>query len=189
MNQNSSHCTKQEQIKLLKQYQEHYNIEIRNQLIITNLYLIDLVIAKDFNTSKYEYGDLFSAGVIGLINFIDHFNTFSIANAKQYIKRHIIYYIAKQNKLEYLEIMSNNHLFSKNDLSIEEKLEIDDMLNCLNERNKEVVQLYFGLINNNFYTLEEIGQKYGINRSRVHQILQESIKTLKRKNKKYFSSK
>ncbi|HAW09018.1 MAG: sigma-70 family RNA polymerase sigma factor [Chloroherpetonaceae bacterium] len=56
--------------------------------------------------------------------------------------------------------------------------EIDYVLACLSEREAEVIRLYFGL-DGHQYTLEEIGEKFGLTRERVRQIKEKAIRRLK----------
>lgn len=64
----------------------------------------------------------------------------------------------------------------KNDL----KTQIDDVLNQLNEREKAVIRMRFGLlIDESDRTLEEIGKELNVTRERVRQIESSAIKKLK----------
>lgn len=56
--------------------------------------------------------------------------------------------------------------------------EIDYVLGCLSEREAEVIRLFFGL-DGHQYTLEEIGEKFGLTRERVRQIKEKAIRRLK----------
>lgn len=56
--------------------------------------------------------------------------------------------------------------------------EIDYVLGCLSDREAEVIRLYFGL-DGHQYTLEEIGEKFGLTRERVRQIKEKAIRRLK----------
>lgn len=64
----------------------------------------------------------------------------------------------------------------KNDL----KNQIDDVLDQLNEREKAVIRMRFGLLNDESdRTLEEIGKELSVTRERVRQIESSAIKKLK----------
>ena len=52
--------------------------------------------------------------------------------------------------------------------------EIDRALSTLTEREKEIIQMFFG-INTQEMTLEEIGDKFGLTRERVRQIKEKAI--------------
>jgi RNA polymerase primary sigma factor len=47
------------------------------------------------------------------------------------------------------------------------------------ERDQDVIKMYFGICYESTYTLDQIGQKYGISRERVRQIKEYAIKRLK----------
>ena len=55
--------------------------------------------------------------------------------------------------------------------------EIDRALSTLTEREKDIIQMFFG-INTQEMTLEEIGDKFGLTRERVRQIKEKAIRRL-----------
>jgi RNA polymerase primary sigma factor len=63
------------------------------------------------------------------------------------------------------------------DISLQE--EIDETLDTLSEREKEVVKLYFGIGEDTAHTLEEIGQRFNLTRERVRQIKEKALRRLK----------
>jgi RNA polymerase primary sigma factor len=58
------------------------------------------------------------------------------------------------------------------------KSEIQEALRLLNERERNIVEAFFG-INQKEMTLEEIGVKYGLTRERVRQIKEKAIRRLR----------
>jgi len=61
--------------------------------------------------------------------------------------------------------------------------EIERLLSTLNQREAEIIRLYYGLGEQHPYTLEEIGEKFGLTRERVRQIKGKTIKLLKNRSK------
>jgi RNA polymerase primary sigma factor len=59
------------------------------------------------------------------------------------------------------------------------KKEVQEVLGTLEEREEEVVRLYFGIGVDTGYTLEEIGARFNLTRERVRQIKEKAIKRLK----------
>ena len=57
--------------------------------------------------------------------------------------------------------------------------EIENTLDTLSVREKEVVKLYFGIGEDTAHTLEEIGQRFNLTRERVRQIKEKAIRRLK----------
>lgn len=57
--------------------------------------------------------------------------------------------------------------------------EIQRLLEMLNEKERDVLSLYFGLGMSHGYTLEEIGAKFDLTRERVRQIKERGIRNLK----------
>ncbi len=60
--------------------------------------------------------------------------------------------------------------------------EIAEALQTLNERERNVIEAFFG-INQQEMTLEEIGDKYGLTRERVRQIKEKAIRRLRHNTK------
>ncbi len=59
------------------------------------------------------------------------------------------------------------------------KLEVSQALTALTTREREVIELYFGLNNAHPLTLEEIGDKFALTRERVRQIKEKAIRRLR----------
>jgi len=80
-----------------------------------------------------------------------------------------------------LDVMVNNDS-PKADLELmRESLqrEIERSLSTLNEREKDVVMLFFGIGKKHGLTLEEIGSKFDLTRERVRQIKEKAIRRLR----------
>jgi RNA polymerase primary sigma factor len=59
------------------------------------------------------------------------------------------------------------------------KKEINRSLSTLTEKERDVINLYFGLKGSVPWTLEEIGEKFDLTRERVRQIKEKAIRRLK----------
>jgi len=57
--------------------------------------------------------------------------------------------------------------------------EVRRALNNLNQREREVIELRFGLLDDHDYTLEEVGRKLKVTRERVRQIEERAIRKLR----------
>ncbi|MFQ5770486.1 MAG: RNA polymerase sigma factor RpoD/SigA [bacterium] len=80
-----------------------------------------------------------------------------------------------------LDVLENNEMPSPDHILMDEslKIEIENALNCLSQREAEVVKLYFGLGREHPLTLEEIGERFCLTRERVRQIKEKAIKKLR----------
>lgn len=56
---------------------------------------------------------------------------------------------------------------------------IEDILSTLTEREAKILRLRFGLQNGRSYTLEEVGQKFGLTRERIRQIEGQALRRLR----------
>ena len=57
--------------------------------------------------------------------------------------------------------------------------EIDSMLQGLNERERQVIKLRFGLENGRPLTLEEVGRQFNVTRERIRQIETAALRKLR----------
>ncbi|TNF41033.1 MAG: sigma-70 family RNA polymerase sigma factor, partial [Bacteroidetes bacterium] len=64
-------------------------------------------------------------------------------------------------------------------MNVSLRKEIERSLSTLGEREAEILRCYFGLNGYQPYTLEEIGEEFGLTRERVRQIKEKAIKKLK----------
>lgn len=84
-----------------------------------------------------------------------------------------------------LEVISDENTPQTDRGMIDKSLatEIERMLDTLDEREKTIVEMCFG-INNREMTLEEISEKFGLSRERVRQIREKALLKLRHSNKK-----
>lgn len=63
------------------------------------------------------------------------------------------------------------------------KDKVNDLLSNLTEREREILNMRFGLKDGTVYTLEEIGQKFNITRERIRQIQLKGLKKIRENSK------
>lgn len=90
---------------------------------------------------------------------------------------------------EMVDIIADNS-FDKPDESFQKpsellKIELDKALSVLSEREKTIIELYFGL-NGTPLTLEEIGEDYSLTKERIRQIKEKALRKLRNKSKNLF---
>ena len=80
-----------------------------------------------------------------------------------------------------LDIMPNNEVPTADDQLVLESLrdEIARILLLLSERERMIIEAFFGINNQQDLTLEEIGDKFGLTRERVRQIKEKAIRRLR----------
>jgi RNA polymerase primary sigma factor len=59
------------------------------------------------------------------------------------------------------------------------KDKLEEVLSTLTPREARVLSLRFGLDDGNVYTLEEVGQKFGLTRERIRQIEGKALRRLR----------
>ncbi len=85
----------------------------------------------------------------------------------------------EENRL--LDVIENEDQPSPDSKLMSESLksEIERVLSTLNERETEVLKLYFGINKDHALTLEEIGEMFNLTRERVRQIKEKAIRRLR----------
>ena len=174
--------------------------EARNILIERNLRLVAHV-AKKYSTSKVDQDDLISIGTIGLIKGIKSFNIEKGARLSTYVSRcidnEILMHLRATKKLSaevYLnepigkdkddnvvtlqEVLENNERNIEDEVDIKMKIKMlyEKMKSLLKNREKEILELRFGLGGNKPKTQNEIASMMGISRSYVSRIETKAIK-------------
>ena len=85
-----------------------------------------------------------------------------------------------ENSSLYDVLLNNDSPSPDNDLMTNSlRKEIERSLATLGEREADILRYYFGLNGYPPYTLEEIGEEFGLTRERVRQIKEKAIKKLK----------
>lgn len=79
------------------------------------------------------------------------------------------------------DVLDNKDTPSPDQTLINDSLrrEIERAISTLTEREANIIRLYFGLNSKNPYTLEEIGEEFGLTRERVRQIKEKAVRRLK----------
>ena len=70
------------------------------------------------------------------------------------------------------EILEDDPSYSPEDVLMKQTLhdQIQDLLNCLTQREREVLQLRYGLDGNREHSLTEVGKRVGLSHEAVRQI-------------------
>ena len=178
------------------------DIEARNILIEHNLRLV-VFLAKKYENTGYDIEDLVSIGSIGLIKGI---NTYKIDKniklatyASRCIANEILMFLRK-NKKRKGEISFEdalNYDAEGNELHLEDILGTEDdvvpkefedrmdkellesEIKILDDREKNIMTLRYGLFNTKEYTQKEVATMLGISQSYISRIEKKVIKKLK----------
>ena len=193
--------TKEEELALLIKLQNGDD-SARDKLIEHNLRLV-VFLAKKYESSGYDIEDLVSIGSIGLIKGI---NTYKIDKniklatyASRCVANEILMFLRK-NKKRKTEISFEdalNYDSEGNELHLEDILGTDEdivikefensmdkkmlaaEINKLDERDKQIMVLRYGLNNTEEFTQKEVAEILGISQSYISRIEKKVIKNLK----------
>ena len=177
--------------------------KIRSILIERNLRLVVYIARKFENTGVYVE-DLISVGTIGLIKAVNTFNPekkIKLATyASRCIENEILMYLRRNSKIKAEisfyeplnidwdgnELLLSDILGTENDTVynlIEDEVDKQLLvmaLKSLNEREKEIVRLRFGLNGTNEKTQKEVADMLGISQSYISRLEKKIIKRLKK---------
>jgi RNA polymerase sporulation-specific sigma factor len=179
------------------------NEDVRSTLIERNLRLV-VYIARKFENTGISVEDLISIGTIGLIKAV---NTFDPAKkiklatyASRCIENEILMYLRRNSKVraeisfdeplnvdwDGNELLLSDILGTDNDLiyhCIEDEVEKELLKNAmskLNIREKQIMELRFGLIGGGEKTQKEVADILGISQSYISRLEKRIIKRLRR---------
>ena len=192
---------KEEEAELIQKSKEG-NIEARNTLIERNLRLVAHVIKK-YKTVGIDQEDLISIGTIGLIKAVSTFdNTKGIrlaTYAAKCIDNEVLMTIRSDKKLKkevslqgplgtdkegnniyLIDIIKYEGEEIVGRLDKEEKIKaLDEILDkALQKREKTIIEMRYGIRNNEHKTQREIAKLLGISRSYVSRIEKKALKKL-----------
>lgn len=183
------------------------NREDRNRLIEHNLRLV-VYIAKKFENAGVNVEDLISIGTIGLIKAV---NTFKIEKniklatyASRCIENEILMYLRRSNKTkgevsldeplnidwDGNELLLSDILGTENDEvygHIEEEVNrklLDHAMDKLSCREREIIEMRFGLAGCRELTQKEVADKMGISQSYISRLEKKIIGRLGKEIKK-----
>ena len=192
--------TRKEENILAKQIQNGDENAL-NKLVRSNLKFV-VNIAKMYRKSGVPFSDLISEGNVGLMRAAKKFdgdrNIKFISYAVWWIKNSIqecineykqdnnevnvdFFKFDKQTKEVYeYELQNINNEYEDNIVNLQSRNSaIDDLLSCLQERERKIIILYFGLFNNKEHTLDEIGSEMSLTNERIRQIKDKSLVKLR----------
>ena len=165
--------------------------------------LIEHVAKRYDNSANCPLEDLISIGTIGLVKAINTFkadkNIKLATYASRCIENEILMYLRKNNKIRYEisldeplnidydgnELLLGDIVGTDDDLVEQEMLKSDqkkifyEALKELNEREKEILILRYGLSNNDELTQKDVADLLGISQSYISRLEKKIIKKLR----------
>lgn len=174
----------------------------RDKLIEHNLRLV-VFLAKKYENTGYELEDLVSIGTVGLIKGIDTYKVDKNIKLATYVSRCIsneILMFLRKNKKRRTEISLEetlNYDAEGNTLCLEDVIGTDEdivassfeknvdkrylerELNSLNDREKMIMSLRYGLNNKDELTQKEVAEYLGISQSYISRIEKKIINRIK----------
>lgn len=175
----------------------------RDTLIEHNLRLVVYVAKRYDNSTNCPLEDLISIGTIGLVKAINTFkadkNIKLATYASRCIENEILMYLRKNNKIRYEisldeplnidydgnELLLGDIVGTEDDLVEQEMMKSDqrklfyEALKDLNEREKEILILRYGLSNQDELTQKDVAKLLGISQSYISRLEKKIIKKLR----------
>ena len=195
--------TRKEESELLnKLVLPEENEKVKEQLIVHNLRLV-VYIARKFEANGAGIEDLVSIGTIGLIKAVNTFcpdrNIKLATYASRCIENEILMYMRKTsglkgeisideplnidwdgNELLLSDILGSEADVASKEIEIEdEKRLLNKLVDRLSDREKEIMQLRFGLAGCGEHTQKQVADKLGISQSYISRLEKRIIERLK----------
>lgn len=175
--------------------------DARQKLILHNLRLVSHIIRKYYSTSKCQ-DDLVSVGSIGLVKAVDSYvlgkSTKFATYAAKCIQNEVLMYFRAQKKLAnevsinetidvdrdgnpltYIDVISCDDSITDD---VDLKMQSDKMYNyintILNNREKQILIMRYGLYGHRQYTQREVAEHLGISRSYVSRLEKSALDKL-----------
>lgn len=192
--------SKDETTKLFERYhqgdQKAYDILLKHNLrLVTSM-------AKRYRNLGVDYSDLISEGNIGLMQAIKKYdyqykggNIPFQAYARLWIKSGFFRMLTNQtdytngtspNKIDdYCDIVYNtrdtiNEDYERKIDDLEQRrASLNELMECLKERERKILRLYYGLETGEEMTLEEVSRNVGLSTERTRQIRDKCIRQLR----------
>ena len=138
-----------------------------------------------YEIPNHHYQDMFSFLTTYKVLIEKH----GIHNLFNYVPERKLNELKEKNLIVY-EYLQRNSEFDFNDILYYAKIEeiaiyenlknaLDVIFTTLPEREENILKLRYGLVDGNEYTLEEVGQIYGLTRERIRQIEFKALKRLR----------
>lgn len=167
--------------------------EAREKLIEHNLRLVAHIVKK-YDSYMEDNDDLISIGTIGLIKGIDSYSLEKGTKITTYVARcienEVLMYFRKNKKnlnnislndcigydkdgeeIAFIDILKSDHKDINDVVYLKEKTNLlKNFINILNDREKEIIKMRYGIIGSDEYTQKDIAMKLGISRSYVSRI-------------------
>ena len=178
------------------------DLKAREYVITHNMRLVINEVCKKFGNTPYEKNELVSIGLVGLVKSVD---TFDISKKYEFatyatrcIDNEILMFIRKAKKYIFDQSIDTPIGTDKdgNEQRLEDILEditsdfvsdymdestyneIRKIVYDLPDRDREIILLYFGFVNNKTYTQREIAQKLNISKSYISRLIKQIVKKI-----------
>ncbi len=178
------------------------NLEARDKIILHNMRLVLYQVLNKFAHVPYEKEELVSAGMFGLMKAVDTFDITREVKFPTYASRcidhEIIMFMRKEKR--YLNqasleepivndkndgevnlvgtIEDKNSYFVEDIIENELLLAVKKQVDMLEDKDREIVKLYFGFDDNKCYSQREIGTMMNVSQSYISRIIKRVVNAI-----------
>lgn len=169
------------------------DVDSRNKLIVHNLRSVSWVVHKKFSNMHHSKDEMFSHGVLGLMNAIKgykeekgdfvNYSTMCIINGVlkylQKCRRKDVERLASSDEEDVLTIIDSvDCKLDKGFSNFDDNLYVNSLIDELDERSQFIIRMYYG-IGCKPIEQPEIARRLGLNQGWVSRLMSRSLKQLK----------
>ncbi len=181
------------------------DLNARKKIINHNIRLVISEVKRKFSNTMYEENELISSGLLGLVKAVDTFdisrNLLFATYAVKCIDNEILMFMRNGKKWinDYSLEATINTDFDGKELKLEDVISDDScdlvldyekkedykivrkIVEELPERERLIIMMYFGFIDNKLYNQEEISHKLNISQSYISRLIKKILNKIKEK--------
>lgn len=183
-------------ISCIKEFRSSGCIESRNKIILSNIRTAQYIANKFGKNHRESYEDLMHEGIIAIIDAIKNYDITSTNKFSTYCYMYINGYML--NKLNHkfnktfsidfetseefkpsdIYLVSDDKGGLENLIETENKKRLTNVLKMLDDRDRQIIEMYFGLFNKK-KNQEEIGLEFNLTKQAIGQIIKRNLEILK----------
>lgn len=188
--------TQPDELDLWRRYKYNNDLKARDKIITSNLKFVKMI-ANGYRGRGLEYADILAEGNVGLVKALERYNgemgNKFISYSVWWIRQTITEAIKKRAGLDTVEFEDGDkddddctvqQQFVDDELASGEsegrcKEELTELMKCVDNRERTILTMYFGLDGEKEATLDVISKRLGLSKERVRLIKENALRKIR----------